>query len=108
MLEMERKRIAEDRRIILDWLNAVYPRSLAEETILEAASQMTEPLGPDMLNRDLAFLAGLGLTVRSREPHPFKVHVQETRWALTSDGILFIERGYDFDGWSRRTGRGNG
>jgi len=106
-LDPERDMIRLCRRLILEYLNVPFPGCLPEMTICEAMVQLSSPIPPRFVQRDLGYLAGRGLLKREdrEDDSPQLVkgipRLKVAWWSLTSAGVLFVERGFP---WSEIEG----
>lgn len=87
-----RRQIHEDRALILDYLNNVYPLSLPERELLDALLDLPRPIDTHKARRDVAYLQDRGLLSREKVAHPV-TKKPEQRVKLTADGVTFCERG---------------
>jgi hypothetical protein len=88
--------IRETRGLLLDFVNSVYPASMADDLIFSVMADLPQPMAEDLVRRDLGYLQARALIEESWAPHPVtrtKVH----RWTLTADGVTFVERGKPWD-----------
>jgi hypothetical protein len=88
--------IRESRALLLDFINQVYPASLAEDQLLEVMAELPEPVAPAYLARDLGYLEARGLVAHEWAPNP-ATGERAKRWKLTADGVTFMERGKPWD-----------
>ena len=83
--------IREDRALLLDFINAVYPVSIAERQLIDVMFDLSEPLSDEYVRRDLGYLEARGLIESEIVEHPVKKQ-KAKRWKLTAAGVTFIER----------------
>lgn len=88
--QAERRAIYEDRELLLDYLNSVYPLGLTERDILDTMLDLPRPVEGHKVRRDLAILADLGLTQREKRKHPI-TKKPSLYWKLTAKGVRFCE-----------------
>ncbi|HUX17302.1 MAG TPA: hypothetical protein VMW52_12575 [Phycisphaerae bacterium] len=82
----------EDRGLVLDMLNSVYPASLPERAILDSMLDLPRPVHGHNVRRDLGYLEDSQLIARTFDTNPF-TKAKEVRWSLTSRGVSFVEAG---------------
>jgi len=87
----EIRQLREDRGLLLDLLNSVYPNSLAEAELIECLIELPRPIDSVHAQRDLGVLRGRHLIERLDDPHPITKQ-RQIRWRLTADGVTFVER----------------
>lgn len=83
--------IRDDRALLLDFVNAVYPASIAERELVDVMMDLPDPVSPEYVRRDIGYLADRGLIEREMPPHPVTGE-RAARWKLTAAGVTFIER----------------
>jgi len=89
--------IRESRALLLDFLNAAYPKWLPEDELVDVMLDLPDPQTADYTLRDLAYLQQRGLVERSVERHPVRPHEREKRWRLAAEGKTFVERDKPWD-----------
>ena len=92
----ERSIIREDREMVLDYLNIVYPQSMLERELLDGLLDLDRPIDSHKARRDLAYLQGRGLLRRFKKEHPLTKRPQQ-RVELTPNGLTFCERDKPWD-----------
>jgi len=90
-----RRQVREDRGMILDMLNQVYPAGLIERDLLDSVLDLPRPVEGHNARRDLGYLGQLGLIESLREVHPI-THRPCVRYRLTAKGVQFVECGKDW------------
>lgn len=89
--------IHEARGIILDFINSVYPLAMNADAIFGGMLKANEFQDRQTTQRDLAYLEGRGLIVKSDDPHPYKRDARITRYTLTPKGEHFVQLGKPWD-----------
>jgi len=89
--------IREDRGLVLDFINAVFPRSIREEELIGVMLTLDEPVAKEYVQRDLGYLAARGLIVSEVADHRVRRREKVRRWKLTADGVTFVERDKPWD-----------
>jgi hypothetical protein len=91
--------IRENRALVLDLINAYYPRSVAQDVLIAACLDLPDPVPAAYVERDLAYLAGRDFIdgedfpATDRRAPAHKVR----RWKMTARGVTFCERGKPWD-----------
>lgn len=86
------QQIRECRSLVLDYVNSVYPETIAEDLVAQVMGELPEPLAPEFVRRDLGYLRDRGLIEPELRENPV-TRRKERRWRLTAAGVTFIERG---------------
>lgn len=82
--------IREDRSLLLDYINSVYPESMAEDDLLDVMVSLPNSSPPDHTRRDLAYLEARGLIEPALQQRPGH-RTPVKRWKLTAKGLTFVE-----------------
>ena len=90
-----RRQTREDRALVLDMLNSVYPGGLIERDLLDELLDLPRPIEGHNARRDFGYLKQLGLIESLREEHAV-TRKPIIRWRLTGLGVQFIESGTDW------------
>jgi hypothetical protein len=88
----QKHQINECRNLLLDFINSVYPASIAEDDLLDVMLDLPRPVPHELTRRDLGYLEARGFIAGEITDHP--IYKQKTkRWKLTAAGVDFVETG---------------